>query len=248
VSFRYPENEQDTLDTVSFRVEPRQTLALVGASGAGKSTALRLALRLLDPSSGRILVDDQDTSQLDPQALRDHLAVVLQESLVFAGTIRENIALGRIGALEREIITAANAADAHEFIMRLPRGYDTEIGQGGAGLSGGQRQRVAIARALVRDAPILLLDEPTTGLDAASAERIMRPLRRLMAGRTTIVVSHNLLTVRDATEIAVLDQGRIVERGTHVELLLRNGAYADLYRLHHPEFDVTSKRELAEVA
>jgi ABC-type multidrug transport system fused ATPase/permease subunit len=164
--------------------------------------------------------------------VRESVAVVLQETLVFHGTVRENIAYGRPEASEADIVAAARAADAHEFVERLPDGYDTLVGQRGRTLSGGQCQRLAIARAMIRDAPVLLLDEPTTGLDVGSGRRIMDPLRRLMAGRTTVVISHNLLTVRDATRIVVLDHGRVVEDGAHGELLGRDGTYARLHRLN----------------
>ncbi|MGH2614873.1 MAG: ABC transporter ATP-binding protein [Thermomicrobiales bacterium] len=250
VSFRYPRAQELALDDVSFTVAPGETLAIVGASGAGKSTIARLLLRFYDPASGRIAIDGHDLRDVELPSLRDSIAVVLQESLVVAGTVRDNIAYGRPEATDEEIVRAAKAADAHRFIMSLPQGYDTVIGQDGARLSGGQRQRLAIARAMVRNAPVLILDEPTTGLDAVSSDRVMRPLRRLMEGRATIVISHNLMTVREATEIAVLDGGRIVERGTHNGLLALNGAYASLYRLHHPDLDLVvagNGRELAGV-
>ncbi|MFF2164411.1 ABC transporter ATP-binding protein [Streptomyces sp. NPDC058175] len=232
VSFRYPGTERRALSGVSFRVAPGETLALVGASGAGKSTVAKLQLRFYDPDQGTVRLDGRDLRDLFLSDVRESVAVVLQETLVFHGTVRENIAYGRPEATEAEIVAAARAADAHDFIQLLPAGYDTMVGQSGRMLSGGQRQRLAIARAMIRDAPVLLLDEPTTGLDVQSGRRIMGPLRRLMAGRTTIVISHNLLTVSDATRIVVLDRGRVVESGSHDALLAHGGMYAGLRRLH----------------
>jgi subfamily B ATP-binding cassette protein MsbA len=241
VSFSYPGNEREALSDVSFEVGPGEVLALVGPSGSGKSTVAKLILRFYDPQAGAVRLDGHDLRELTLHSLRDNVAVLLQETLVFDGTVRENIAYGRLEASEEEIVAAAKAADAHGFVEALPEGYDTVVGQKGKLLSDGQRQRVAIARAMIRDAPILVLDEPTTGLDAKSSENVMVPLQRLMEGRTTIVISHNLLTVRHATTILVLEDGRVTERGTHRDLLETNGSYAHLYRLHRTEESAVHK-------
>jgi ATP-binding cassette subfamily B protein len=233
VCFRYPETAADVLHEVSFTARPGGTTAIVGDSGAGKTTLMKLLLRFYDPTGGRITLDGHDLRELDPGQLRDNIAIVLQETLLLDGTVADNILAGRPAASRDDIADAARAADAAEFIEALPEGYDTRVGQRGRLLSGGQRQRIAIARAMIRDAPILLLDEPTTGLDAETGERILGPLRRLMTGRTTIVISHNLLTVTDADQILYIDQGRVTEIGTHSELLDNNERYARLYQLHH---------------
>ncbi|MGH3833666.1 MAG: ABC transporter ATP-binding protein [Pseudonocardiaceae bacterium] len=234
VGFVYPDTATEVLSQVSFTVPPGATIAIVGASGAGKTTLLKLLLRFYDPTAGRITLDGIDLRELDPSELRAKIAIVLQETLLLDGTIAENITAGRPEATEDQLITAARAADAHDFITALPEGYHTRVGQRGRLLSGGQRQRIAIARAMIRDAPILLLDEPTTSLDAEASDRILAPLRRLITGRTTILISHNLLTVTDADQIIYLEHGRITETGTHTQLLASNNQYAHLYHLHHP--------------
>ncbi|MFJ4185561.1 ABC transporter ATP-binding protein [Kitasatospora sp. NPDC089509] len=230
VRFSYPDTVRAALDDVSFRAEPGETVALVGESGAGKSTIAKLLLRFYDPERGSVRLDGTDLRELAMADLREHIAVLLQETLVIHGTIRENIAYGRPGATDAQVTAAARAADAHEFVSRLPEGYDTVVGQHGRLLSGGQRQRIAIARAMIRDAPVLLLDEPTTGLDAESGRRILEPLGRLMSGRTTIIISHNLLTVRHADRIILLREGRVAASGSHTELLAHDDGYARLDR------------------
>ncbi len=237
VDFRYPETSVDVLRGVSFTALPGETTAIVGVSGAGKTTLLKLLLRFYDPTAGRIGLDGHDLRELDPALVRANIAIILQETLLLDGTVAENILAGRPDATRAELVDAARAADADEFISALPEGYDTRVGQRGRLLSGGQRQRIAIARAMIRDAPILLMDEPTTSLDAEASRRVLAPMRRLMSGRTTIVISHNLLTVTDAHQILYLDGGRVAERGTHPDLLCANGRYAHLYQLHHPTDD-----------
>ena len=235
VSFRYPGAESRALCDVSFEVGPGEVLALVGASGAGKSTVAGLLPRFYDPEAGTVRFDGYDLRDLGLRSLRENVAVLLQETLVFDGTARENIAYGKPEATDEEVEAAARAADAHEFIQALPEGYKTVVGQKGRLLSGGQRQRLAIARAMIRNAPVLVLDEPTTGLDAESGEKVMRPLRRLMNGRTTVVISHNLMTVREATQILFMENGQVTERGTHAELVERGGSYARLHELQNAE-------------
>jgi ABC-type multidrug transport system fused ATPase/permease subunit len=235
LGFHYPGSSRSTLANISFSVFPGETVAVVGASGAGKSTLLRLLLRLHDPTVGAVSLDGVDIRRLRLAELRNHVAVVLQETLVFDGTVAENIRWGRQDATAEQVREAARAADADQFITGLPQGYQTRIGQRGMMLSGGQRQRIALARAIIRDAPVLLLDEPTTGLDAASAQRVLEPLRRAMRGRTTVVISHNLLTVTDADRILYLEEGRVAGYGPHAELLHTCRGYAELYRMNQPD-------------
>jgi ATP-binding cassette subfamily B protein len=229
VGYRYPGAEQDTLSELTFGLSPGEVVAVVGPSGAGKSTLVKLLLRFDDPSFGAITLDGRDLRALDLASLRRNIAVVLQDTLVFSGTIRENILFGRPDATERQLLEAARLADLDEFVRDLPEGYDTVVGQQGRRLSGGQRQRLAIARALVRDAPLVVLDEPTAGLDSQAEARVAEPLRRLMVGRTTLVISHSFLTVREATRIVVLESGRMTDQGTHHELVRRSRVYAALY-------------------
>ena len=212
VSLHFPRAKRPALEDVSFRVEPGETLALVGESGAGKSTVAKLLLRFYDPDSGNVRIDGHDLRDLSLRSLRENIAVLLQEGFIFDGSVRENIAYGKTEATEEEIVSAAKAADAHDFILGLPDGYDSVVGQKGRLLSGGQRQRIAIARAMIRDAPVLILDEPTTSLDEQSGGKIMEPLRRLTEGRTTIIIAHELSTVPEATHIVMLEDGRVVRR------------------------------------
>jgi ATP-binding cassette subfamily B protein len=232
IEFRYPTRPEDkALHDVSLAVAPGETVAVVGPSGAGKSTLFQLALRFYDPQQGRVLLDGIDLRAADPADIRERIALVPQETVIFAASAKDNIRYGRWDASEEEIIEAAKAANAQEFIEGLPQAYDTFLGEGGARLSGGQRQRIVIARALLRDAPLLLLDEATSSLDAHSERLVQEALERLMKTRTTVVIAHRLATTRAADRIIVMDGGRIVEEGTHASLNKANGLYASLARL-----------------
>ena len=224
VGSSYPDGTA-VLHDIDFTAKPGELIALVGLTGAGKTTLVSLIPRFYDPTTGRVLIDGVDIRQYRVRSLRERIAIVLQDPVLFAGTIAENLRYGRLDATADEIADAARAAHAHEFISRLPKGYETEIAEAGGGLSGGERQRLSVARAILKNAPILILDEPTSSLDAISEEIVFSALRRLRAGRTTIVIAHRLSTVRDADCILVLDGGRIAAKGRHEDLLASSLLY-----------------------
>jgi ABC-type multidrug transport system fused ATPase/permease subunit len=230
VHFRYT-GRRDTLRNINFEIQPGQVVAIVGPTGAGKTTLVSLLPRFYEVVRGSIQIDGIDIRKLKLQSLREQISIVLQEPLLFSGTIADNIRYGRLEATQEEIIAAATAANAHDFITRLPQGYQTELGERGAKLSCGERQRIAVARAFVKNAPILILDEPTSSIDSRTEAVILDALERLMEGRTTFMIAHRLSTIRKADLILVLNQSRLVQHGTHEELLRRGGLYKQLHQM-----------------
>ncbi|WP_337822077.1 ABC transporter ATP-binding protein [Amycolatopsis sp. A1MSW2902] len=227
VRFCYPTRRTPALDGLSLSVAPGERVAVVGRSGAGKSTLLGLLMRYFDVDAGSVRVDDRDIREFPLVDLRALIGVVSQDTYLFHGTIRENLLLAKPDATDEEIDRAVAAAQVSDFIARLPRGFDSVVGDRGLKLSGGERQRIAIARALLKDAPVLVLDEPTSSIDAANEAEITQTLTELTRGRTTVVIAHRLSTVRDADRIVVMDSGRVVEFGSHPDLLARRGLYAE---------------------
>jgi ABC-type multidrug transport system fused ATPase/permease subunit len=229
IRFRY-QGRVDTLKDISFDVSAGEVVAIVGPTGAGKSTLVSLIPRFIDPHHGRVLLDGVDVRSITLESLRRQISIVLQEPLLFSGTIADNIRYGWLDATSGDVVQAAEAANADDFIACLPHGYDTVLGERGAQLSGGERQRIAVARAFLKDAPILILDEPTSSIDSRTEAVILEALSRLIVGRTAFMIAHRLSTVRDAARILVLDHGRLVEHGTHDELMSHSGLYHEMYK------------------
>ncbi len=238
VAFGY-NPETPVLKDVCFNIQPGEMVGIVGPTGSGKSTVVSLIPRFYDPTGGSVKIDGRDVREYKVNALREQIGYVLQDTVLFRGTILDNIAFGRPNATREEIVEAARLANADEFISKMPKGYDTMVGERGSTLSGGQRQRIGIARVMVRNSPILLLDEPTAALDSESEKLVIEALERLMKGRTVITIAHRLMTIRDSNKIIVINEGVVAESGTHAELMALNGIYAGL---HHTQFDAESAK------
>jgi len=232
VSFAYNADEP-ILDDVSFEATPGQVVALVGPSGAGKSTVASLLPRFYDVTSGSIVIDGHDIREVTMESLREQVGIVPQETMLFNGSVYDNILYGRLDATEEEVFAAAKAANAHNFIMELPNGYETQLGDRGVNISGGQRQRIAIARAILKNPQILILDEATSALDTESERVVQDALDRLMIGRTSFVIAHRLSTIKNADKILVMEKGKVVESGSHDELIAQDGLYAHLYKIQY---------------
>jgi subfamily B ATP-binding cassette protein MsbA len=245
VSFGY-DKDLLILKDISLRIEPGQVAAVVGPTGAGKTTIISLIPRFYDPLSGHVKIDGVDVRRFKIKSLRQQISFVLQESLLFRAPVWQNIAYGKPEATREEIVRAAELANAHEFIEKMPEGYDTLIGERGVTLSGGQRQRIAIARAIIREAPILIMDEPSSGLDAVSEELVFEALNRLMKGKTSIVIAHRLATIKQADIIFVINEGGLVESGKHEELLAHGGLYSEFYQIQFRREEATDDVEEAE--
>jgi ATP-binding cassette subfamily B protein len=231
VSFRYDDNDELVLKNFSLDIEPGETVAILGATGSGKSTLINLIPRFYDPTSGTITIDDIDIRTVTLESLRKQIGIVLQDTFLFATSLKDNIAYGRTNATEEEIIAAAKAANIHNFIDSLPKGYDTEVGERGVTLSGGEKQRVAIARALLMNPKILILDDSTSSVDTETEHLIQNAITTLVKDRTTFVIAQRLSTVKRANKIVVLENGEIIEQGTHDELLKKGGIYTEIYNM-----------------
>jgi ATP-binding cassette subfamily B protein/subfamily B ATP-binding cassette protein MsbA len=243
-----PKTERHVLQDISLHARPGEMIALVGPTGAGKSTLVNLLPAFYEPTAGKILIDGQDISGISLASLRENISVVSQEAFLFNGTVRENILYGRLDASEEELIAASRAANCHEFITKLPNGYDSRVGERGVKLSVGEKQRVSIARALLKDTPILILDEATASVDTATEKLIQEALERLMANRTSFVIAHRLSTIRKADQILVIRHGQIIERGSHDDLMILNGGlYAKLARIQGTTFIEEGFEKLAAV-
>lgn len=235
VTFAYPNEEKNALEEVSFDAPPGKQIGLIGETGSGKTSITQLITRFYEPQSGRILIDGEEVNNYSLYTLRNQIGFVLQESFLFSSTIKSNIAYGRPNALMDEIVRAAKMAQAHDFIMELPDGYDTMLGERGMGLSGGQKQRIAIARALILDPSILVLDDATSAVDMQTEFNIQRELKAALAGRTTFIIAHRISSLKHADEILVLEEGKVIERGTHEELVAKNGAYRRIYDIQYKD-------------